>query len=86
MLFCTCFGLCYLSVTTDTLSLYAQFLSTSFKALQSIRNYLIGVRTMQSLLGYSTEFINEFLIKLSLRGIERLHPHQVKEAAPIRHF
>ena len=38
---------------------------------------------MQSLLGYSTESINEFLLKVSLRGIERLHPHQVKQASPI---
>lgn len=83
LLFCIHFGLCYLPVTTETLSLYAQFLSRSFKAPQSIKNYLSGVKTMHYLLGFSTQNINDFLINISLRGIERLHPHQIKQASPI---
>lgn len=82
-MFCLYFGLTYLPVSTDTLSLYAQFLSRSFKAPQAIKNYLSGVRTLHHLLGFSTELINGFLVNLSIRGIERLHPHQVKQASPI---
>ena len=68
---------------TDTLSLYAQFLSRSFKSPQSIKNYLSGVKTMHHLLGYTTDHINEFLINLGLRGIARSNPHLVRKAEPI---
>ena len=75
LLFCIYFGFSYLPVQTETLSLYAQFLSRSFKSTQSIKNYL--------LLGYSTDHINEFLINLGLKGIARSHPHLVKQARAI---
>lgn len=77
LLFCIYFGLSYLPVSTETLSLYAQFLSRSFKATQSIRNYISGVKTMHYLLGYSVENINNFILNLSLKGIAKLHPHLV---------
>ena len=70
-------------MNTETLSLYAQFLSRSFKSVQSIKNYLSGVKTMHYLLGYSTSQINEFLVNLSLRGIERIKLHLVKQAKAI---
>lgn len=70
-------------MTTDTLCLYAQFLSRSFKSSHSIKNYLSGVKTMHHLLGYSTDHINEFLLNLGLRGIARSHPHLVRQAEPI---
>ena len=38
---------------------------------------------MHNLHGYSTQNINDFLINISLRGIERLYPHQVKRASHI---
>ena len=38
---------------------------------------------MHNLLGYSTHNINDLLTNFSLRGIKRLHPHQVKQASPI---
>ena len=83
LLFCIYFGFSYLPVQTETLSLYAQFLSRSFKSTQSIKNYLSGVKTMHLLLGYSTDHINEFLINLGLKGIARSHPHLVKQARAI---
>lgn len=83
LLFCIYFGLSYLPVSTETLSLYAQFLSRSFKAIQTIRNYISGVKTMHYLLGYSVENINNFILSLSLKGIAKLHPHLVKQAQPI---
>ena len=83
LLFCFYFKLTYLPVDTETLSLYAQFLSRSFKSVQSIKNYLPGVKTMHYLLGYSTAQINDFLLNLSLRGMERVKLHLVKQAKAI---
>lgn len=76
LLFCVYFGLSSVPTTTETLSLYAQFLSRSFKAVDSIRNYISGVRTMHLLLGIDID-INTFLLHLSLKGINRLNPHCV---------
>ena len=70
-------------MNTETLSLYAQFLSRSFKSIQSIKNYISGVKTMHYLLGYSTSQINDFLINLSLRGMERVKQHLTKQAKAI---
>ena len=83
LLFCLYFSLTYLPVNTETLSLYAQFLSRSFKSIQSIKNYISGVKTMHYLLGYSTSQINDFLINLSLRGMERVKQHLTKQAKAI---
>lgn len=83
LLFCFYFKLTYLPVNTNTLSLYAQFLSRSFKSSHSIRNYLSGVKTMHHLLGFSTDQINEFLINLGLRGIARSKPHLIRKAEAI---
>ena len=82
-MFCIYFKLSFLRVTTDTLSLYIQFLARSFKSTQSIRNYISGVKTMHQILGHSTEQINDFIINLSLKGIARTQPHLVKQSAPI---
>ena len=69
--------------TTETLSLYTQFLSRTFRSVQSIKNYISGIKTMHMLLGYSTDSINDFMINLGLRGIARLQPHCVKQAEAI---
>jgi len=70
-------------VDTETLQLYAQFLSRSFKSVSSIRNYISGIRTVHQLLGYGLDNINSFILNLTLKGIKRLNPHCVKQAAPI---
>jgi len=36
----------FLPVSTATLQLYGQFLSRSFKSIDSIKNYVSGVKTM----------------------------------------
>ncbi|MES9881885.1 MAG: hypothetical protein ABW185_13485 [Sedimenticola sp.] len=82
LLFCFHFKLLPVPVSTETLSLYAQFLSRSFASTDSIRNYVSGVRTMHLLLGVDLK-INDFLLNLGLKGINRLHPHCVKQALPI---
>lgn len=83
IMFCIHFGMKYLPANTETLCVYAQFLSRTFKSTQSIKNYISGIKNMHYLLGYSTENINEFLINLSIRGIARLNPYCIKQAYAI---
>ena len=51
-----------LPVSTNTLQLFAQFLSRSFKSTEPIKNYINGVKTMHLILGYSVEHINKFVL------------------------
>ena len=83
LLFCIYFELVSLPATTVTLQLYAQFLSRSFKSVDSIRNYLSGVRKVHLLLGFTLDDINQFILNLSLKGLERLKGHCVKQAEPM---
>ena len=83
LMFCIYFGFKYLPTSTETLSLYAQFLSRSFKSTQSIKNYLSGIKTMHHLLGYSVDHINSFLINLSIKGMARLKPYCIKQSYAI---
>ena len=83
LLFCIYFGLSYLPAETDTLSLYAQFFSRTFKSTQSIKNYISGIKTMHYMLGYTTDKVNDFLLNLSLKGIARLNPYCIRQALPI---
>lgn len=83
LLFCIYFGLEYLPATTITIQLYAQFLSRSFKSVDSIRNYISGVNKIHLLLGYSLDNINQYLVNFSLKGLERVKCHCVRQAEPI---
>ena len=83
LMFCIFFGLQKLPSTSNTLSLFAQFLSRSFKAVQSINNYISGVKTMHLLLGYPVDKINNFIVNLTITGIARQNPHYIKQALPI---
>ena len=83
LLFCAYFNFVSLPTTTETLQLYAQFLSWTFKSTDSIRNYINGVKSMHLLLGYSVEHINRFILGLSLKGIAKLNPYCRKQAEPI---
>ena len=80
LLFCFYFKLTHLPAKTETLQLYAQFLSRTFKSTQSIKNYLNGIKTMHLLLGHAVEHINKFILNLSLKGIAKLNPHCIKQA------
>ncbi|XP_053398842.1 uncharacterized protein LOC123556597 isoform X2 [Mercenaria mercenaria] len=82
-MFCLYFKLCFLPVSTITLQLYAQFLSRSFRSVDSIKNYISGIKTMHQMLGCETDYINNFLLNLSLKGIAKLKQHSVKQAEAI---
>jgi hypothetical protein len=51
--------------------------------VDSIRNYISGVKTLHLLLSYNIDHINSYLLNLSLRGFNRLHPRSVNRAEPI---
>lgn len=80
LLFCNYFKFTHLPASTETLQLYAQFLSRSFKSTHSIRNYINGIKTMHLLLGYPVDHMNKFILNLSLKGIAKLNPYCIKHA------
>lgn len=80
LLFCHYFNFISAPVSTITLQLYSQFLSRSFRSVDSIKNYINGVKTMHLMMGHSVDHINKFVLNLSLRGIGKLNPHCVKQA------
>lgn len=82
-LFCTFFGFNPLPSYEPVLCAYCQFLSRSFKAVASIRNYLHGIKVLHLFLGLEVKSFDSFKLKLLLRGLARLKPHCPKKALPI---
>ena len=83
LLFCMYFRFRSLPVSTQILQLYAQFLSRTLKSVDSIKNYISGIKTMHLILGFPVEQINSFVLNLSLRGLTRVKMHCVKKAEAI---
>ena len=83
LLFCTYFKFVSLPATTETLQLFSQFLSRTFKSTDSIKNYINGVKTMHLLLGFKVDHINNFILNLSVKGMAKLKPYCVRQAAPM---
>ena len=82
MIFCLYFNLLPVPASLDTLSLYAQFLSRSFKTVSSIKNYVNGVRVLHLSLDASFPSL-DYSYQLLLRGLRRLNPHEEHRALPI---
>ena len=83
IIFCSHFDLIWLPTTSLVLSLYAQFLSRTFQAPSSIRNYISGIKTLHCLLELPTDIFHVLELRLAVRGISRLNPHCPKRASPI---
>lgn len=83
MLFCLYFKLVAFPASTETLCLFAQFLSRSFLAVDSVKNYICGVKIAHKLLDLEFTQIDKIELKLCLRGLARLKPHMVKQSKPI---
>jgi hypothetical protein len=65
--------------TVSKLCLYGEFLSRSFKSVNSIQNYISGVKTLHLLAGIEFPSENWFSVKLLYRGLARenlLLPHR----------
>ena len=63
--------------------LYVQFLSRSFKPVQSVRNYLSAVTTLHCLLEFKYPETDLMQLNLLLMGIARSKQHIPKKATPI---
>ena len=69
--------------TTTTLVWYVQFLSKKLKSHASIIAYLSAVKTLHTLLGFSTRGFRGILLKLTLQGLRRMNTHVPRRARPI---
>ena len=74
MSFCLYFDLPYLPASLDTVCLYCQFLSRSMTP-QSVRNYPSGVKLLLVITGLDFSFYDTFELRLTLRGLDRMHKH-----------
>ncbi len=79
--FCLLFAMPWLLASAQALSLYAQFLSTEFKAPSSISNYIGGVKTLHIMLEQSIQGFTAIELRMALRGIARLNPHCPQQAS-----
>lgn len=81
--FCLFFNKPWLSVDSETLSLYAQFLARSFKSPESIKNYIKGIKTFYLMVDLPKTAFEDLELKLTLRGISRLKRHVPTRAEPV---
>ena len=80
---CIYFQFKSLPASIECLCLYAQFLSRTFKAVQSIQNYISGIKTLHSMLEVTFIAKDSIDLKLTLRGLKRLKTHTPHQAAPL---
>ena len=81
--FCELYGFVWLPVQHYVLTLYAVFLSRTFKSPKSVSNYVYGIKTVMEILSFPTEAFSSPSLKLTLRGVSRLKQHKPKRATPI---
>ncbi len=82
-MFCLYFNFEWLPTNVNTVTLYAQMLSRSFKSLDTVKNYVAGVKLIHVLLEKSCEAFDNLNMKLAGRGMARLKSHKTKQALPI---
>lgn len=84
LLFTLYYGLQSLPASLNTILIFMQFLSRSFKSISSIINYVQGVRTLHYLNNFKfPELSKSFEYKMLIRGLRRLKPHTPRRALPI---
>ncbi|CAH1777690.1 unnamed protein product [Owenia fusiformis] len=84
LLFCVYYNMAFLPVQTDTILIYMQFLSRTFKSVSSILNYVNGIKVLHLLHELPFPLLNrEFQYKLLYKGLQRNNLHTVKRALPI---
>ena len=82
LLFCNYFKFPPFPTTEEILTLYAQFLSRSFKSVDSIQNYIAGVKTLHNVLDLKLPD-TLFHLKLSLKGMRKTLTHCPKRMEPM---
>ena len=81
--FCIYFGFNFLPSSLSTVCLYAEFLGRSFKSVDSIKNYINGVRLMHLMNDLEFSYLDSLSLKLTLKGLARLNPHLPRRALPV---
>ena len=81
--FCQYMGDELLPISQSDLCLYIQFLSRSLKSPQSILNYVNGLRVLHKFLGLQFPARDEFLVRLTMKGVARILNHVPNRASPI---
>lgn len=71
LLFCTYVTVAPFPASCDTVSMYIAFLSRSFKAVQSIQNYVSGVRFFHILKGLPFPDTSSIQIRLLYKGLSK---------------
>ena len=69
--FCEYFNFSVLPTQTQVLVPFIQFLTKKLPALSSIKNYVVGVRTLHQLLELPVDAFNSMPVKLMWMGLER---------------
>lgn len=82
-MFCIYFKVNPLPATAKVLTWFAQFLARSMQTVDSIRNYISGVKLLHLFLGLPCEAFSCFEVKLALKGLARLKPHRARQPMPI---
>ena len=62
---------------------FGQHLSAIHSSLDSVNNYLSGIRTCTALLGFDTPDTNDRQMKMFSTGLKRAMPHSIKQAEPM---
>ena len=81
--FCEEYDFNVMPVSTETICLYAQYLSNLLKSPQSVKNYVNGVRVLHALNDQPIAAFRSFELKLTCKGIARLKAHTPRQAAPM---
>lgn len=81
--FCIYFGLEFLPASLNTICIYVQFLSRSFKAVESIKNYVNGVKIMHLINDHKFPHLESFSYKLTIKGITRIKSHLPNRTLPV---
>ena len=82
-IFCKFFHIEAMPASLENICNYIIFLKQSSVTVQTIRNYLNGVKLLHLYSGYTFELLTTFEVKILLKGLARMHPHQPKQALPI---
>lgn len=82
-LFCAFFHFNPMPSTLEVISLFAQFLSRTFRSIGAIRNYLHGLKVLHLSGGLEFPHLDRFELKLLLKGIAKLNPQTPRQPLPI---
>jgi hypothetical protein len=81
--FCKYFQFEPLPASLETLCLYVQFLSRSFKSIKAIKKYVSGVKLMHVMKDVDRAVFQSMQLKLAVRGLARIKHPTPKQALPI---